>query len=800
MFLKTNKPGTNFLLCGLFLLVFTLVPFIVQPVNLLAAEAWEKTVSQHASQDVHGLKKLSREEIDTFLDSLNDQQIRQALAQVLEQASARDAAPAENSDQTTRAGHHADIFYEAELGIGTVADRIYESLASIQTSSGKWAESFDRLSGSKGSGYLLVMVLLSAVIIACGLIVERLFMRFTEGFRQQLLANVALGRLQRFGRFISRLMLDATGVGLYMLTTFFMFVLMFDPGQAGHGVVSKILIISYYFRVIILAAKMVMSPFSSALRLLPLQDADARFLYCWFFRITLILAFFAAPGLIFRDAGSSKEIFMQIYGAAGVSLTILLMVMIWQSRQRVADAIYAGQAADTAPNFSLRVKFARTWHYCAFIYVISIGAFWTLNVLITGQGEIIKLMASLFLIPIFIGLDQWVQRLLKVASGEWPETIDLSEEDRPTEAGDQQSQSTMDIKHYVPLIRRTFRVVLVAFLFFLMLRLWGIDLSIGRFFTSHALNIIVTLILGFFIWEFTKARIDRKLKEEMPDQDEDAEEGGAGGSRSVTLLLLLRRFMLAIMFVIVALTILSSIGVNIGPLIAGAGVIGLAIGFGAQTLVRDIISGIFFLIDDAFRVGDYVQAGSAKGMVEHISLRSMRLRHPRGMVYTLPFGDVKLLTNFSRDYIITKLDIRVRYDADLKKIRKIVKTINNELKDKEEIARVMLSDLKSQGVREMDDSAMIVRVKFKTIPGEQFVIRREVYRMIQEKFRASGIEFAHRNVTVYLPPEVTEAADGDNLGEDTARGGRPDKKLIEAGAAAAITASQAEKSEKKPGK
>ena len=348
-------------------------------------------------------------------------------------------------------------------------------------------------------------------------------------------------------------------------------------------------------------------------------------------------------------------------------------------------------------------------------------------------------------------MDQWGQRLLKLASGELPEIVDLTGYDKPPEAAEGTAEKKTHIKHYVPLIRRLFRVVLLTFLFFIVLRLWGIDLSFGRLFKSHVLGIIIALLLGFIVWEYTKARIDRKLREEMPSQDHDMEEGGAGGSRSGTLLLLLRKFILVTLFVVISLSILSSLGVHIGPLIAGAGVVGLAIGFGAQTLVKDITAGVFFLIDDAFRVGDYVEAGTAKGMVERISLRSMKLRHPRGMVYTLHFGDLKQLTNFSRDYTIMKLDIRVRYDADLEKIRKIVKKINKQLRMDEAINRVMLDDLKSQRVRELDDSAMIVRVKFKTIPGEQFVIRREVYRMIQEEFRANGIEFAHRNVTVYLP-------------------------------------------------
>ena len=210
---------------------------------------------------------------------------------------------------------------------------------------------------------------------------------------------------------------------------------------------------------------------------------------------------------------------------------------------------------------------------------------------------------------------------------------------------------------------------------------------------------------------------------------------------------------------------------------------------------------MFFLVDDAFRVGDYIETGGIKGMVQHISLRSVKLRHPRGMVFTIPFGDMGAVQNFSRDYIITKLDVRVRYDADIDKIRKIIKKIGKEFEQHDEIGPVLLSPIKSQGVREMDDSAMILRVKFKTKPGDQFVLRREVYRRIQERFRAQGIEFAHRNVTVYLPPEVTGGADEEDLGAGPVSGSTLDRKVLEAGAAAAaVAASQAEDVKNKPKK
>ena len=251
------------------------------------------------------------------------------------------------------------------------------------------------------------------------------------------------------------------------------------------------------------------------------------------------------------------------------------------------------------------------------------------------------------------------------------------------------------------------------------------------------------------------AAILRRMRLEMPrEADDEQEEGGAGGSRIGTLLLLLRKFMLVVIIVMAVLIVLSALGVNIGPLIAGAGVFGLAIGFGAQTLVKDIISGVFFLMDDAFRVGDYVECSGTKGSVEHISLRSLRLRNPRGQVYFIPFGDIKLVTNLSRDYVIMKLDFRVRYDADVEKIRKMIKKkVYQPIMDDPELGPKLLEPIKSQGVREMDDSAMIMRVKYKTKPGDQFAIRKEVYHLMQEAFREEGIEFAHRNVTVYMPPE-----------------------------------------------
>ena len=471
----------------------------------------------------------------------------------------------------------------------------------------------------------------------------------------------------------------------------------------------------------------------------------------------------SGASLVLSELGVGRSVFLLMLSLSGIYFVAALLALIWSCRKRVRDALLSG-GVDAAVGTALAVL-ARSWHLLASVYVVAMGLFWVADVLTGGDARVVDLALSLFVIPIAIGIDIWGQRLLKFATGESIEVVDLSGDEvreiPPAGKG-------RDFKTFVPMIRRLFRLALAAFVFFVMLDLWGVELSIGRIFTSHVLSIAVSLLLGFIVWEFAKARIDARVRQEMPMTGEDHDEGGGVGSRTGTLLLLLRKFILTVLIVIVSLIVLSSIGVNIGPLIAGAGVVGLAIGFGSQALVRDIIAGVFFLIDDSFRIGDYVESTGVKGMVEQISLRSIKLRHPRGMVYTIPFGNLKSITNFSRDYTITKLDIRVGFDTDLEQVRKVIKKINKALRMDEELNKTMLDDLKSQGVKEFDDSSMIVRVKFKTLPGEQFKVRKEVYRMIQSEFRAAGIDFASRNVTVFIPPGPKQAGAGG------ARCGRPE--------------------------
>ena len=265
-------------------------------------------------------------------------------------------------------------------------------------------------------------------------------------------------------------------------------------------------------------------------------------------------------------------------------------------------------------------------------------------------------------------------------------------------------------------------------------------------------------MIGYILYNSFRIWIDNKIEEEGGDVvvTPGDEGGGEGVSRLATLLPLFRNFVLAVIALTILLILLMELGINVSPLFAGAGVVGLAIGFGAQSLVRDIFSGAFFLFDDSFRKGEYIDIGSVKGTVEKISLRSFQLRHHLGPLHTIPFGEIQYLTNYSRDWVMMKLPLRVTYDTDVEKVRKIIKNLGQDLLKDPTIGDNFLQPLKSQGVIEMQDSAMIIRVKFMTKPGDQWLVRKKVFQEIRNVFEREGIKFAHREVTVRIAPENGE--------------------------------------------
>jgi small-conductance mechanosensitive channel len=283
---------------------------------------------------------------------------------------------------------------------------------------------------------------------------------------------------------------------------------------------------------------------------------------------------------------------------------------------------------------------------------------------------------------------------------------------------------------------------------------WGVDLAhfsrqetlAGRL-ANGVLSAIVVMLIADLLWQAVKAAIDRKLAE-VSDIGQPNTEEARRRARLRTLLPIFRNIVFVVVIVVAGLMVLTAMGVEIGPLIAGLGVLGVAIGFGAQTFVRDVIAGMFYLMDDAFRVGEYIQAGHYKGEVEGFSIRSVKLRHHRGPVFTVPFSLLGAVENMSRDWVIDKISIGVTYDSDLALAKKLIKQIGLDLAKEPDFAPLIIEPLKMQGVDALGDFAVQIRAKMMTLPGEQFVIRRLAYAMIKKAFDANGIKFAFPTVQI----------------------------------------------------
>jgi small-conductance mechanosensitive channel len=669
-------------------------------------------------------------------------------------------------------------------------------------------------------------------LFVASLVIVWLFRRSVAASYQRIENATSVNMKARIGGLALRALLDLLFMFIFVIVTLALFFIFMDRTGPQRVLVATYLAVFLIVMAVQLGLRFFLTPKVPALRFLSMDDEAALYLYRWLIAISVFITFGWFTCGVFRVAGASEANHLIMVSMVSLMAILMIIIMILQKREQIRQSLSKG-----LPETGFRAYLARIWHILAIIAALLLWLFSTFNQFLGGIRPGAPGIKTLLLIPLYILLDLALREILRVAFGiaarsdevnqsltlgdseisdstAEGKAIDRTDLEIVEESGEQDKEAVststgteesligkhMNIRRINRIIGGGLRIALASFVFFYLLEIWGVDIQLGKAVTKAASKILIVVLICYVFWEVISAMIQRRLATEMPETDEDMEEGGAGGSRIGTLLLLLRKFMLAVIIVMATLIMLSSIGVNIGPLIAGAGVIGLAIGFGAQTLVKDIIAGVFFLMDDAFRVGDYIETAGTKGMVDHISLRSLRLRHPRGMVNTIPFGDMGIVTNMSRDYIITKLDFRVRYDTDIEQVRKIIKKkVYMPIMQNEELAPKLLDAIKSQGVRQMDDSAMIMRIKFKTAPGQQFIIRKEVYRLMQEAFHEAGIEFAHRNVTVYMPPETDETEPDGQPGQEAETDGTPDQKLTgKAAAAAAIAVAQAEADEQKP--
>ncbi|CUH75832.1 putative MscS family protein YkuT [Tritonibacter multivorans] len=542
-----------------------------------------------------------------------------------------------------------------------------------------------------------------------------------------------------------------------MLFAFLVTMVIFGPSGDTSIELTALAIYTAYFlgRTASDLWRMVLSPFLSQYRIPVFSDRAAKRMFYW----ASGLAVFDICAVLFStwvmDFGLNNLVSAMVYGCLMLASTLLNVLGVLINGRFISNAIRGGMDKSDCPLF-LRI-FSLAWAPLMVAYLV-FGWLELAFDLVLDRPVSLPPTAGLYMVMMCVFVVYGViNYLIEVyfARRAVPQVEVLDTlEDGDVAEGDVMASDrpAHPIATFKALAQRAASILGFLAGAIALIFVWNPDFEVApNSVMDRALDVIAVLFIGYIVFHMARIWIDSKIAEEEQDEEEGElgdEGGGASASRLATLLPLFRGAILAVVIVTIILIVLMEIGINVSPLFAGAGVVGLAVGFGSQTLVRDIFSGAFFLLDDAFRRGEYIDIGNVKGTVEKISVRSFQLRHHLGALHTIPFGEIQVLTNYSRDWVIMKLPLRVTYDTDVEKVRKLIKKLGQELLTDEVIGHNFIQPLKSQGVIEMQDSAMIIRVKFMTKPGDQWLVRKKVFQEIRDLFEREGIKFAHREVTV----------------------------------------------------
>jgi len=613
----------------------------------------------------------------------------------------------------------------------------------------------------------LNFVVLLIIFVFVGVGLEWLYWRYAGYLRRRIELTRSNRYIDKVRSALTRLALVSGGAVFFSLGTIGTFVI-FDWPPNAEEFVLELLFALVMLRVVSALALFALAPRIEALRLVPLSRQDARGLYLGVMLASAVMLFGhgLAETIVVLGADEPAGLTIDIIAAALTTVLAILLLWLMHTRSEPRRLSIAAPVVGSLVLFMLFIF----WLIGAYS---AAGTLAVVALLIPTERLVRKTIEQAFEESRAEAQSEQVSAdetpaVTEEAGAEAEAVVEpdaAAEAEAPGEA-EQEAITNAEAIHgvYLPVAVRLGRFVVVVSAVVCIGLFWGVqpwNMSATNSTPAQVvrvlIDIMVAFLIGDLIWTATKTAIDRRMAS-MPKLVPGMAPGPE--ARMATLLPLIKKVVLVTILVMVGLIGLSSMGINITPLLAGAGVVGLAVGFGAQALVRDIVSGVFFLIDDAFRVGEYIEMGDIRGTVESMSIRSLQLRHHRGAVHTIPFGELKSLTNYSRDWVMMKLEFRVPFDTDLKLAKKIVKKIDAELQENPEYGGNFLQPLKFQGVRRMEEFNMVVGVKFMTKPGGQWTIRRDAYQRIRDEFEKAGINFAQRNVKV-------EVVGADELDEDT---------------------------------
>ncbi|HEV7372455.1 mechanosensitive ion channel domain-containing protein [Arenibaculum sp.] len=598
-----------------------------------------------------------------------------------------------------------------------------------------------------------------AGVIVAGFLAAGAAERLLRGPRGALERQMPRRTLARVPLLLGRMVIEIVPIVAFALAGYGMLSIT-DPPRVSR--LAALLVINAHILIglVLVATRALLAPQAPGLRLPPMADETAHYLYIWVRRI----AFTAVYGYLIGETASllglPEAAYLALLKLVGLVVTIMLVILIMQNRSHVATwlrgnpisggqngGVEATEIAEGRRSMTLRTarrRFADVWHVLAVLYVLFAYAILALGIhggfefmVRATVGTIVTVIVARLLVTV---LDRVLRRGFAISPELKAQFPKLDER----------------ANRYVPMLERGLKTVVWLIALLAVLDAWGLDgfgwieTPFGARLLSSLFSIMLVLVIAVLAWEVVSNMIERYLTGRGAD-------GGTvqRSARVRTLLPLLRNAFLVVLVAVVVLILLSEIGLDIAPLLAGAGVIGLAVGFGSQTLVKDVITGMFILFEDTISVGDVVDVGNGhSGVVEAISIRTIRLRDLTGTVHAVPFSQVASVKNLTKDFSFYVFDISIAYDEDSDRVVDIVRELGGELQQDPVFSGLILEPIEVLGVDRFADSAVIIKARFKTRPSQQWGVGREFNRRLKKRFDERGVEIPFPQRTVHVRSDV----------------------------------------------
>jgi small conductance mechanosensitive channel len=499
---------------------------------------------------------------------------------------------------------------------------------------------------------------------------------------------------------------------------------------------------------------MVLAPRAPHLRLVPIADETAAYFHVWVRRMTATAIYgqFLAQAVYIVGLPTAGYVFL--LKLLGVVVALMLVVLILQNRATVA-AIIAGRVAALAPQrgpgpeevdgeappqqYTFRRWLADYWHVPTLAFVALVLGTWLLS-----QDDFGRVIGAAIL-TVILTLLAWL--LARVARRLVRRAFTISDELK-------QRFPTLEARasRYSQIFDIAAVVAIWAFAGAAILEAWGLQSlqwltsQTGRRISSSAVSIALTVVVAFAIWEGVRIALDRYVGRSVGVSLQDQRKA----ARVRTMIPLINRVMLMVLGAFVALVVLSEIGINIAPLLALSGAVGIAVGLGAQQLMKDLIAGVSMVLEDTVAIGDAVTVGDKSGVVEQMSLRALKLRGLDGTLHTIPFGEFKVISNMSKDFSYAVVELHASYKDDVDKVVAMIKAVAAEVRKDPDVGPVIRGDFEMFGPEKLGDQAIMYRGRFKTLPGRGVLATRAFNRLIRRAIEAEGIEIPAQRATMLV--------------------------------------------------